>query len=108
TQKGPLAIILKERNEFIGTVGIHFREFTDTPDIGYALLPAYYGQGYAYAASKLLINYARENWGITQIGGMVLPHHLASIRILEKLGLKFVKRFYVPNDPEELAWYLSE
>jgi len=104
TQNGPYVMELKETGQAMGTVGIHTREETPCPDIGYALLPKYHGYGYAFEASKALIAQFKQNSKL-KIGGMVQPGNLISVHILKKLGLHFSHEFKLPNENVLLHWY---
>lgn len=101
-------IEIKDGSIPIGTCGIHTRDYLDIPDVGYSLLPEYYKQGYAYEASEAIIRYAKTNWGLSRISGMVIPSNTPSIRLLEKLGLKYVSPIEVPNDPEVVHLYVGD
>lgn len=104
TQKGPFVIELKSSGQAMGTVGIHAREETPCPDIGYALLPKFHGYGYAFEASKALIAHVKQESNL-KIGGMVQPENLISVHILKKLGLHFSHEFYMPDETVLLHWY---
>ncbi|MBI1221713.1 MAG: GNAT family N-acetyltransferase [Bacteroidetes bacterium] len=104
---GPYVIRRKLYNKEMGTVGLMYRDYTNTPDIGYALLPEYFGQGYAFGAAQLIVQHARNNWEIKQIGGMVIPENIPSIKILEKLGLRYKHAFKEPGTNVQLWWFES-
>jgi len=104
-QNGPYVIEHKDTGAAMGTVGIHTREETPCPDIGYALLPKLHGYGYAYEASKALIEYVKQNGTLTKVGGMVQPENMISIHILKKLGLHFSHEFNLPDETVLLHWY---
>ena len=105
TQIGPLIIRLHETGTPIGTIGVHVREALPCPDIGYALLPEYWKQGYALEACRAIIAFATPLLELKELCGMVLPENLPSVNLLKKLGLRFEKEFYYPNDPELLHLY---
>lgn len=105
TQNGPYVIELKETGQAMGTVGIHTRDETPCPDIGYALLPKYQGYGYAYEASHALIDYVKQTYDFPKIGGMVQPENSISVHILKKLGLHYSHEFYMPDETVLLHWY---
>jgi RimJ/RimL family protein N-acetyltransferase len=89
----------------IGLCGILKREHLEHPDIGFAFLPAYNGKGYALEAAGATLSHAREVFGIAKVLAIVLPANAASIRLLEKLGLTFVKTFTFPDGKDELFLY---
>ena len=53
---GNYTIIRKADNVKIGTCGLYDREGIDGIDIGYALLPQFFGKGYAFEAVNELKN----------------------------------------------------
>jgi RimJ/RimL family protein N-acetyltransferase len=59
-------------------------------EVGYSVVPSEQRQGYATEAVAALIDRAREIPGVRRIIGETLPHLTPSIRVMEKLGFKFV------------------
>lgn len=98
----------KEEGVPIGMCGIMKREHLETPDVGFAFLPGYNGRGYAYEAASASLSYAMEALGIEQVAAIVLPNNAPSIKLLEKLGLTFVRTFTFPDSEEELLLYGNE
>jgi RimJ/RimL family protein N-acetyltransferase len=99
---------LKDTGEKTGMCGLVKREGLDDVDIGFALLPQYENLGYAFESSKGVIKYAKETLNINKLSAITLPINLPSIKLLEKLGMKFDKRINIPGDPEELLLYSME
>ncbi|MGA1386374.1 MAG: GNAT family N-acetyltransferase, partial [Flavobacteriaceae bacterium] len=56
------------------------------PDIGYALLPSYMKQGYAYEASSILLQQVWTSGNFPCLLAITKPDNLPSLRFLEKLG----------------------
>ncbi|WP_310551575.1 GNAT family N-acetyltransferase [Paenibacillus glufosinatiresistens] len=54
--------------------------------IGYDLSRAYNGKGYTTEAVRLLVNYGFRQLGLHRIEAGVMPHNVASIRVLMKSG----------------------
>lgn len=86
----------------IGMFGFAQRKFLDKPDLGFALLPAYYGQGYAVEAAKAVLAYGREQLQLQKLEAFTLPTNQSSIRLLERVGFHAAGPFFLPNDEEEL------
>lgn len=105
--KAPYVIRRKDDLTPLGTVGLLYRDYTNLPDIGYALLPENFGQGIAFRAAGLMMEYGIAHWDMPRFGGMVKADNLASIRILEKLGLKPTGNVTIPESGEELLWFES-
>lgn len=73
----------------VGLVGLVKRDQLEDPDVGYALLPAYRSQGYAYEAASAVLDYGRSVLGMKRIVAICSPENYRSIKLLEKLGLSF-------------------
>ncbi|RYZ72972.1 MAG: N-acetyltransferase [Lysobacteraceae bacterium] len=58
-------------------------------DLGYALLPAFWGRGYAAEAAAAVLADARARLGLSRIVAITDPANQGSIRVLEKLGFGF-------------------
>jgi RimJ/RimL family protein N-acetyltransferase len=104
---GLLAVELKASQTPIGMCGLLKREELPEPDIGFAYLPDFWGQGFAFEAAKAVMNDARESLKLNRVLAIVNPDNDASIKLLERLGLKFerlkgdVKLYALPNEPVE-------
>ena len=73
----------------IGMCGLIKRATMPGPDIGYALLPAYCGQGQAWEASSAVLRHARDVLALPAVYGLVSPQNQPSIKLINKLGLRF-------------------
>ncbi len=87
----------KETDIPIGVVGFVRRETLDAPDIGYAISAAHQGKGYAFELSRALIEYGWDVLGYDRIYGYCQPDNQASIRLMEKLGLTYLRDQDVNN-----------
>jgi len=82
-------IIGPVRDELIGYVGFwkwvreHFRA-----EVGFALLPAYWGKGIMYEALDAIIKFGFEKMNLHRIEADVNPDNIPSIKLLEKLNFK--------------------
>ena len=92
----------------VGMCGLLNRKTLEHPDIGFAFLPPFSGQGYALEIAKATLAYASDKLGITKIAAITLPENLKSIRLLEKIGLRYHKRFSFPNSTEELLLFVTD
>ena len=73
----------------LGICGLIKREtFTDV-DIGFAFLSRFHGQGYAAESAAATLDHARCQLGLKRIVAITSPDNTGSIRLLEKLGLRF-------------------
>ncbi len=71
-------------------------------DLGYRFLPEYWGQGLATEASRAALQYGFEVIGLKRVIGLVMPENVASIRVLEKVGMQYEKSVRYDGDPVEL------
>lgn len=75
----------------LGMCGLIRRDSLDAPDIGYALLPRAWGQGYAREAATAVLAHGHSVLGLPRILAITDPDNAASIRLLEELGMQFVR-----------------
>lgn len=82
-------IELKETLQPIGLVTLLHRAHRQVPDIGFALLPEFERQGYAYEASAGYLDQVARTGSFSKIIGITVPDNQSSIRLLERLGLSY-------------------
>jgi [ribosomal protein S5]-alanine N-acetyltransferase len=86
---GLYLVALKDTAVPIGLCGLLKREDLPDPDIGFAFLPDYCGKGFAFESARAVMNDARERLGRNRVLAIVMPDNHASIKLLEKLGMRF-------------------
>jgi RimJ/RimL family protein N-acetyltransferase len=83
----------------IGMCGLIKRSMLPDVDLGYAFLPHFRGQGYAFEAAAAMLPHARA-LGLRRLMAIASPDNLASIGLLRKLGMTFIEtRSFGPDDP---------
>jgi RimJ/RimL family protein N-acetyltransferase len=102
---GLYLVELKETGEAIGMCGLIKRDTLDDVDIGYAFLPKFWSRGYAVEAALAVKQYARDVAGLARIVAITDPQNAGSIRVLEKLGMKFEKMVKLSEDDIELKLF---
>jgi RimJ/RimL family protein N-acetyltransferase len=102
-----LSLVETKERQAIGMCGIIKRESLEYPDIGFAFLPDFTGRGYACEIARATLAYAVNELKITRISAITLPHNQKSIRLLEKIGMRFIKSFSFENSEEELLLFGS-
>ena len=81
----------KKKNKLIGNAGFKGKPGADgTVEIGYSILEPYQRNGYATEAVRSLIEWAFSVGDVNCIIAETLPDLLASIRVLEKNGFRFI------------------
>jgi ribosomal-protein-alanine N-acetyltransferase len=98
---------MKETSTPIGMCGILKRDQLEHPDIGFAFLPAFTGRGFAFEAAAATMIHAKEKLNLSDICAIVMPENTSSIKLLEKIGMKYSKLFRLPDGKEELALYTN-
>ena len=88
---GRWAIHTKTDYEFIGWCGLKHIPETGIIDLGYRLLKNAWGNGYATEAAQYTVIYGLRNLKIKTITGTAHVDNIASIKILKKIGMQFIK-----------------
>jgi RimJ/RimL family protein N-acetyltransferase/adenylate kinase family enzyme len=86
----------------LGIAGLLRRDFLDTVDLGYALLPAHQGQGYAREAAELCLQLARARFGMRRVLAMVNADNAASIGLLRRLGFVDTGPLRLPGEARQV------
>ena len=104
---GRWAIIDKKTGDFIGWSGLKYeqglRKDFSYYDLGYRLRKKYWGNGIATETAIESLKYGFEKLDLKEIGAAAEVNHLASNKILKKIGLKFIDTFDFEGSPHN--WY---
>lgn len=95
----------KETGESMGMCGLIRRNTLNDVDIGYAFLPRYWSRGYAIESALAIRQQARDVIGLKRLVAVVDPQNLGSIRLLEKLGMKFERMVRLAEDDIDLKLF---
>jgi RimJ/RimL family protein N-acetyltransferase len=82
---------LKSNDKFVGMYLVKVMEETGETEIGYLLLPEFWGQGLASEGAQALIRYCKLRLGAKLLVGITDPMNKGSRNVLEKAGFSFVK-----------------
>ncbi len=118
-QTGPMAsyerfgfgLFLTARREDgipIGICGLLKRESLPDVDVGFAFLPRYWSNGYAFESASAVLSYGRKAFGLTRIVAITSPDNTASMRVLEKLGMTFESMIRLEGDGPEVRLFACE
>jgi len=99
---GLCLVELKETHTPIGMCGLLKRDELPHADIGFAFIPDFWNQGFAYEAAAAVMNDARERLKLERILAITNQDNEASIKLLQKLGLKFERVIKMSTDSAEL------
>jgi RimJ/RimL family protein N-acetyltransferase len=100
-----LCMVQTKEGAPIGMSGILRRDNLEHPDIGFALLPEYQSQGYAFEIVDATLEYAKNHLQLATVFAITLPNNTRSMRLLERIGLRFVKTICFEASVEELLLY---
>ena len=102
---GNYVVILKENEAKIGAVGIFEREGLEVLDIGFSFFEQYEGKGFAFESANKLKEVAKEEFGIEKISAITTKDNHSSQKLIQRLGLTFIKMVRLPEDTEELLYF---
>jgi RimJ/RimL family protein N-acetyltransferase len=87
---GMWVVIEKATGELIGRAGVESRntEDVDQVELGYVIRKDKQNLGFATEVCRAIVDYAREELGMSSVRARVHPDNLSSVRIVEKLGMK--------------------
>lgn len=89
----------------IGLAGLVRRDVLPHVDVGYAFLERAWGRGYAEEAARGVLQYAQGTLGLGKICAIINPSNLASRRVLEKIGLRYVDTRDLPGWTEPSGYF---
>lgn len=92
---GKFPVFLKSTGEFIGTCGMEPFDLDGRSEVelGYRLCLKHWGSGYAQEAAGAILRYGFGPLNRARIMAFVLPQNRSSVKILEKLGFKYLSEF---------------
>jgi [ribosomal protein S5]-alanine N-acetyltransferase len=96
---GRWATFIKDTDEFIGWCGLKYRPELEEIDLGYRFSPKYWGIGYATEAAQHVLNYGLKTLKLKVITGRAHVENIASLKVLEKIGMQYVKDEIVDDCP---------
>jgi RimJ/RimL family protein N-acetyltransferase len=98
-------VALRSDGTAIGTCGLLKRDSLPDVDLGYAYFPAYWGQGYAFEAADATLRHAAGKFGLPRVIAVVSQGNAGSIRLLERLGMRFERMHLMEPGEEEVRLY---
>ena len=94
---------LKRSQVAIGIITFMKRDYLEFHDIGFAFLPDFSKKGYAYEATKGILDNLIQTNDITNILATTLPDNITSIKLLRKL--EFIYQADIQPDNVKLYLY---
>ena len=89
----------------LGICGLIKRPSLPHVDIGFAFLPQFTGQGYAFEAAMAVLHHARHDLNLTTIVAITAPDNQRSINLLQKLGLHYQEAITLAKDQPAVSLF---
>jgi RimJ/RimL family protein N-acetyltransferase len=105
---GRFACVEKSTGKVIGVAGLRPEPEYGGYAFGYRILPEHWGQGFATEAATTLLQYGYHQLKLQHIMATVFPQNVASVRVLEKIGLVFEKEVRLAGSTEILWLYQAQ
>ena len=88
---GLWAAVLKENDQLIGRCGLIYQEVEGAREVevSYLIDRRYWGRGLATEAARAAVKLGFEKYGLTRIVAMIDPRNVASVRVAEKVGMRY-------------------
>ncbi|WP_298308364.1 GNAT family N-acetyltransferase [Flavobacterium sp.] len=87
---GRWAVIDKSNHEFLGWCGLKYTAEVDEVDIGFRFFKMHWNKGFASESAKACIDYGFEKLNLNSIVGRAMEANIASIKVLEKIGMNYI------------------
>jgi len=88
---GMHAMLWKNTHEMIGWSGLQPLENSNEIEVGYGMIKDFWGKGIASEAALMWLKYGFDEVGLERIVSVADEKNVASWKIMEKLGMKYVK-----------------
>jgi ribosomal-protein-alanine N-acetyltransferase len=98
---------LKTTGAAAGLAGLVRREGLDHPDVGYAFLEPFWGQGLASEAAAACLAHGRDALGLKTIVAITTPGNTGSIAVLKKIGMQDAGMIRVPGHDADSCYFTT-
>lgn len=105
---GLYLVELKKDQTPIGICGFVKRQTLPDPDIGFAFLPRYWSQGFAFESASAMLNYGKEVLGFMRILAIASKDNDNSAKLLIKLGFRHEQTLKMSEDENEVKLFIYE
>jgi len=102
---GLFIVELKATGAPIGICGLLKRDTLDDVDVGFAFVPEYWRQGYAYESAAATLEYGRTAHKLSRIVAITSLDNPPSIGLLEKLGFRFERTIRMGDRGEDVRLF---
>ena len=96
---GRWSAFIKDNGEYIGWCGLKYSEDKNECDVGFRFFKKHWKKGFATESAIACVNFGFEKLQIDKIVGRAMSANFASVKVLEKIGMKFTKEFDFDGEP---------
>ncbi|MGI8466847.1 MAG: GNAT family N-acetyltransferase [Pyrinomonadaceae bacterium] len=104
---GLYLVELKQDKTPIGICGFVKRDTLPDADIGFAFLPQYWSQGYAFESARAALDYGKSILGFRRILAITTKDNDSSGKLLAKVGLKYERMIRLSDEEDESKLFSS-
>ena len=103
------SIIVRTSGALVGLCSLLDKEIEGQmeTELGYFLLPAYWGRGYATEAARLVARHAFSDLQLESLVAIIHPQNAGSISVVRKLGMQFEREILRPSGAIKLVYRLD-
>lgn len=92
---GMFAVTIKENGILIGHCGLFYMPEVQQTELAYAIGKSYWGFGLGTEAARASLRFGFEEAKLDRIIAVAFPDNTASLRVMEKIGMKYEKHMQV-------------
>lgn len=92
----------------MGICGFVRRDTLPDADMGFAFLPQFEGQGYAYEAAAATLDVAPVAFGLTRVLAIAQSDNARSHSLLARLGFAFERLVVLPGEADALSLFTRD
>jgi len=90
----------------IGICGLLKRQGLQDPDLGFAFLARHWARGYAVESGGAVLDHGTRTLKLPRIVAITAPENAGSIKVLEKLGLRFDRLIRLTEESPEVKLFV--
>ena len=102
---GLWCVVPKGGDAPVGMCGLLRRDTLADVDVGFAFLPEAWGRGYARESAAAVLDHARDVLGLRRVLAITDPENAASIRVLERVGMRREGTVRMPGESIDLLLF---
>jgi len=91
------AVEEKASRAFVGRIGLWYPEGWPSMEVGWALIPRYWGKGFAAEAGRASLDYAWRVLRAPYVISLIFPENSRSIAVAERIGERFDRKIRIFN-----------